>query len=89
MVKNSVIVLSSTQYAWLYNSPNGNLTVATLYYNSFNTFGYLFLTKQAISHETIPFRLIILIIVTTIIILIYKPENLSKNSRQKLHKATV
>ena len=79
-----MIIMGSIQHTWLYNSSKGNLTVSTLYHSSLNTFGYLFLTKQGIAYQSIPFQLLINILFMLLIILVFKPENLSRTPRQKL-----
>lgn len=75
------VILGSIQHTWLYNSTKGNLTVSTLYHSSLNTFSYLLFTQQNISYSVFSFLLLTNILLTVIIISVFKPENLSHIKR--------
>ncbi len=79
-----MMILISIQQTWLYNSSEGNLTVSTLNHSALNTFGFLFFIKQDVSYQVFPFLFLSNLIVTILITIIFKPDNLSRRSRQKL-----
>ncbi|MEM3365993.1 MAG: type II CAAX endopeptidase family protein [Candidatus Methanomethyliaceae archaeon] len=78
------MLIFSISYTWIYNSTKGSLFSVSLYHASTNSANIVFFLEPGISYQVFPFYFLVVLVLTLVIVLIFKPDALSSSGRKKV-----